>query len=81
MSKIDFQNGGCGGNLGFSTDSVLAILSTRHLNAPHQVSIQMDYRGGPKYEFSTFFPYKCIGPIQMHEEANVTLLSKGQTSI
>ena len=24
------------------------------------------FRLYPKYEFSTFFPYKCIGPIQLH---------------
>ena len=27
----------------------------------------------PKYEFSPFFPYKCIGPIQIQGEANLTL--------
>ena len=32
------------------------------------VLIQMDWiiEEIPKYEFSTVFPYKCIGPIQMH---------------
>ena len=27
-------------------------------------------------KLSTFFPYKCTGPIQMHTEANLTLLKK-----
>ena len=31
-------------------------------------SIQLDYRRCPKYEFLTFFAYKCIWPIQMHGE-------------
>ena len=26
-----------------------------------------------KNEFSTFFPYECIGPIQMHGEASLIL--------
>ena len=32
-------------------------------------------------ELSTFFPYKCMGPIQMHTEANLTWLQKGQMSM
>ena len=63
MSKIDFQDGGCGGHLGFSIGSFRNFVSHKHPNAHHQVSIQLEC---PKYEFSTFFPYKCIEPIQMH---------------
>ena len=44
MSKIEFQDGGCGGHLGFSIGS-LAIWSYKRPNAHHQVSIQLDYRG------------------------------------
>ena len=32
-------------------------------------------------KFSTFFPYKCMVPIQMYREANLTSPSKGQTSM
>ena len=38
------------------------------------------FRGG-HLKFSTFFPYKCMVPIQMHREANLTSLYKGQTSM
>ena len=36
MSKIDFQDGGCGGHLGFSIGSFIYFVSTRP-NAHHQV--------------------------------------------
>ena len=45
MSKIDFQNGGCGGHLGFSIVSLSYFVSTRGPNAHHQLSIKLDYRG------------------------------------
>ena len=51
MSEIDFQDGGCGGHLEFSIGSFSYFVSTRHPkstrhpNAHHQVSIQLDYRG------------------------------------
>ena len=32
-------------------------------------------------KLSTFFPYKCMGPIQMHTRSNLTSLKKGQTSM
>ena len=38
MSKTDFQDGSCGGYLGFSIGSFSYFVSTRHPNA-HQVSI------------------------------------------
>ena len=73
MSKIDFQDGGCGGHLGFYVGSFSYFVSTRRPNAHLQVSIQMDYTDVQNIKFSTFFPYKCIGPLQMHEEANLTM--------
>ena len=49
--------------LDFSNGSFSFFVSHKRANTHHQVSIQLDYRG---YEFSIFFPYKCIGAIQMH---------------
>ena len=43
MSKIDFQDSGCGGHRGFSTGSFSYFVSTKHPNAHHQVSTQLDY--------------------------------------
>ena len=45
MSIIDFQDGGCGGHLGFSIGSFSYFVSTRQPNAHYQVLIQLDYRG------------------------------------
>ena len=45
MSKIDFQDGGCGGCLGFSIGSFSYFVSHKRPYAHHQVSIQLDYRG------------------------------------
>ena len=45
MSKIDFQDGGCGGHLGFSIGSFNYFVSQKRPNAHHQVSIQLGYRG------------------------------------
>ena len=45
MSKIDFQDGGSGGHLGFSVGSFSYFVSTRCPNAHYQVLIQQDYRG------------------------------------
>ena len=62
MSKIDFQDSGCGGHLG------LSIGSFRCPNAHHQVSIQLDYRGNVQNMNSQHFShinlygrYKCMG--------------------
>ena len=58
MWKIDFQDGGCDGHLGFSTGSVLAILCL--LGAPMLViKFQLNwitvFRGDVQMnEFSTF---------------------------
>ena len=45
MLKIDFYNGGCDGHLGFSFGLFSYFVSTKHPNAHHQVSIQLDYKG------------------------------------
>ena len=44
MSKIDFQDGGCGSHLGFSISSFSYFMSTRRPNAHHRVSIHLVYR-------------------------------------
>ena len=63
MLKIDFQDGGCGGHRGFSIGSFSYFVSTKHHNAHHQVSIQLDYRRYVQNMNSHHFsPYKCIGP-------------------
>ena len=41
--------------------------------APHEIL--------RSFEFSTVFPYKCMVPIRMHWEANLTSPWKGQTSM
>ena len=70
MSKIDFQDGGCDGHLGFSIGSFSYFVSTRCPNAHHQVSVQLDYRGDVQNMNSQHFsyinihvygPYKCMG--------------------
>ena len=68
MSKTDFQDSGCGDHLGFSISSFSYLVSTRHPNAHHQVSIQLDYRGDVQSTNSQYFshinvygPYKCMG--------------------
>ena len=65
MLKIDFQDGSCGGHLGFSIDTFSYFMST---NAHHQVSIQLAYRGDVQNMNSQHFshinvygPYKCMG--------------------
>ena len=65
MSKTDFQDGGCGGHLGFANSSFSYFVSHKRPNAHHRFD-STGLQRCPKYEFSTSFPYKCIGPIQMH---------------
>ena len=67
MSKIYFQDSGCGDHLGFSIGSFSYFVSTRRPNAHHQVSIQLDYRGDVQNMSSQHFshinvhgPYKCM---------------------
>ena len=45
MWKIDFQDGGCSGHLGFSISLFSYFVSHKRPNAHYQVSIQLDYRG------------------------------------
>ena len=68
MSKIDFQDGCCGGQLAFSIGSFSYFVSTRRPNAHHQVSIQLNYRGDVQNMNSQHFshinlygPYKYMG--------------------
>ena len=57
MSTIDFQNGHCGGHLGFSICSFSYFVSHKRPNAQHQDSIQMDYNGDVQNMNSQYFPY------------------------
>ena len=53
--------------LDFSIGSFSYFVSHKRPNAHHQVSIQLDYKGDVQNMNSQhFFPYICIGPIQMH---------------
>ena len=68
MSKIDFHDGGCGCHFLFSISSFSYFVSTRHPNAHHQVSIQLDYRRDVQNMNSQHFShikvydtYKCMG--------------------
>ena len=45
MLKIHFQDGGCGGHLGFSIGSFTYFVFHKRPNAHHQVSIEVDYIG------------------------------------
>ena len=63
MSKTDFQDGGCDGHLGFSIGSFSYFVSHKHPNAHHHFDSTGLKRRCPKYEFSTFFQYKCTGSI------------------
>ena len=45
MPKTDFQDGGCGGHLGFSIGSFSYFVSHKCPNTHNQVLIQLDYRG------------------------------------
>ena len=45
MLKIDFQDSGCCGHLGFSIGSFSCFVSHKRPNAPHQVYIQPGNRG------------------------------------
>ena len=64
--KLIFKMAAMVAILDFSIGSFSYFVSER-ANAHHQVSIQLDYRGDVQNMNSQhFFPYKCIGPIQMH---------------
>ena len=57
MSKIDFQDGGYGGHLGFLSAhlAILCLLGAK--NAHQQVSIRMDYRGEVRNMHSQHFSH------------------------
>ena len=57
MSKIDFQDGGGGGHVGFSIGSFSYVVSTKCPYAHHQVSIQLDYGGDVQNMFSQYFSH------------------------
>ena len=57
MSKIDFQDGGCGSHLRFSIGSFSYFVSTRRPNCHHQVSVQLDYRGDVQNKNSQHFSH------------------------
>ena len=65
---------GQGGHLGQWTETILAIFHSPNLRRLHMQFEQHWPRGfrGGRSKFSTFFPYKCMVPIQMHREANLT---------
>ena len=51
----------------FFIGSFSYFVSRKRPNANYQVSIQLDYREDVRNMNSHFFfPYKCIGPIQIH---------------
>ena len=55
--------------LDFSIGLFSYFVSHKRTNAHNQVSIQLDYRGDVQNMNSQHvFPYKCIGPTQMHEK-------------
>ena len=54
MLKTDFQDGSCGGHLGFSIRSFNYFVSTKLPNAHHHVSIQLDYRDVQNMNFQHF---------------------------
>ena len=51
--------------------------------APHKIwtTLTQRFQRRSHLKFSTFFPYKCMVPIQMHREANLISPYKGQTSM
>ena len=73
---------GHGSHLGQWTVTILAIFcfpTLRWLHMKFEQNWLRGFRGG-RLKFSTIFPFNCIGLIQMHREANLTLPYKGQTS-
>ena len=62
MLKIDFQDGGCGGHLGFSIGSFSYFVFHKHPNAHHQFSIQLDYRDVQNMNSQHFSHINVQGP-------------------
>ena len=62
MSKIDFQDGGCGGHLGFSIGSVLTILSisASMLFSKFQLSWIIYFRGDVQCMNSQHFSHMNV---------------------
>ena len=74
---------GHGGQLGQWTTTILAVFCfpiLRWLHMKFEHNWLRGFKGG-RLKFSTIFPFKCMGLIQMHREANLTLPLKGQTSM
>ena len=64
--KLIFKMAAVVAILDFSIGSFSYFVSHKRSNAHHQVLIPQDYRGDVQNMNSQhFFPYKCIGPIQM----------------
>ena len=57
-----------------SISSFSYFVSTKCPNAHHLVSVKLDYRRDVQNMNSLHFSHKCTGPIQIHGEANLTLL-------
>ena len=64
----------------FKQSFVLLPQGARRLHMKFEQYRPRGFRGG-HLKLATFFPYKCMGPIQMHTEVNLTLPQKGQTLI
>ena len=65
--KLIFKMAAMVAILDFSISSFSYFVSQKCANAHHQVLIQLDYRGDVQNMNSQhFFPYKGVGPIQMH---------------
>ena len=59
MLNIDFQDGSCGSNLGFSISSVSYFVSHKCPNAHHQVSNHLDYRDVQNMNSQHFSMYRA----------------------
>ena len=78
LEKKIFKGFHHGGHLGQGTVTILAIFNSpalRRLPKKFEKHWSSSFRGC-RLNFSTFFPYKCMGPIQMHREANLTCRKK-----
>ena len=72
MSKNYFQDGGCGGHLGFSIGSFSYFVSHKCPNA-HHLLIQLDYRGDVQNMNSQHFSHIMYRTHTNAWEANLTL--------
>ena len=60
MSKIDFQDGGCGGHLGYSIGSFSYFVCQKRPIALHQILIQLAYRGDVQNMNSQHFSHMNV---------------------